>query len=147
MKSIFCFVAQLENVFLVPRVQQIFLFDGQAWKHYSMEIISYNNVYLLYKHHTFEWKYFLFHGLKTFSSLSYQANKFDGQVWKCDFVGIISCSNYSLKVKSIFCLISGCYDFETMVWCMLVYIYIMSLYILLFTLYTFSFPDQYSDCN
>ena len=27
------------------------------------------------------------------------------------------------------------------------FIYIMSLYILLFTLYTFYFPDQYSDCN
>ena len=39
---------------------QIFLFDGQAWKN-SMEIIGYNNIYLLYKYHTLV--YFLFHGL------------------------------------------------------------------------------------
>ena len=42
--------------------QQVFLFDGQAWKH-SMEIIGYNNINFLYKCHTLEWKYFLFHGL------------------------------------------------------------------------------------
>ena len=40
-----------------------FLFDGQAWKHYSMEIIGYNNIYFLHKHHTLEWKYFLIHSL------------------------------------------------------------------------------------
>ena len=61
-------------------------------------------------------------------------------------MGIISQSYYSLKKKSIFYLISGCYDFETMVWCMLAYIYHAFIYIV-FTLHTFYFPDQYSHCN
>ena len=34
---------------------------------------------------------------------------------------------------SIFCFISGCYNFKTMAWCLLAYVpYIMSLYILFF---------------
>ena len=61
------FVAQLENNFYkyilsVTSAQQISLFDGQAWKHYSKEIIGYNNIYLLYKYHALQWKYVLFHG-------------------------------------------------------------------------------------
>ena len=58
----------------------------------------------------------------------------------------LSVSYYSLKKKSIFYLISGCCDFETMVWCMLAYIYHAFVYIV-FTLHTFYFPDQYSHCN
>ena len=43
-KTFFCFVARLENVLRcvlsVTSAQQIFLFDGRAWKHYSKEIIG-----------------------------------------------------------------------------------------------------------
>ena len=44
-------------------------------------------------------------------------------------MGIISHSNHFLKVRSIFCLISGHYHFETMVCCMLAYIYHVFVYI------------------
>ena len=70
--------------------------------------------------------------LETFCSLFYQANEFDSQVEKQDFVGIIIHGNYSLKVRSIFCLIWGCYDFETMVWCMHACIYNFFVYIIAF---------------
>ena len=68
-------------------------------------------------------------GLKTFCSLYYQAKQFESLVYKHDFVGIIGLSNYSLSVKSIF------FDIR------------LSLYILLYTLYTFYFSDQYSHCT
>ena len=56
------------------------LFDSQAWKHYSLKIIGYNNINLMYKYYTLEWKYFCFMlGLNTFCNFYYQANKFDVQ--------------------------------------------------------------------
>ena len=81
----FCFVTQLENVLWsilsVTSGQQIFLFEGQAWKHFSMEIIGYSNIYNCCTSHTLEWKYFFvsWFGLKTFCSFYYQAKQFVGQ--------------------------------------------------------------------
>ena len=65
--------------------EMYFLFRGPAWKYFVVyiispkctanvfvwcsglktfqEIIGYNNIYLLCKCHSLEWKYFLFHGL------------------------------------------------------------------------------------
>ena len=53
------------------------------------------------------------------------------------FVMIIGHRNYSLKVRSIFCLILDCYSFETMVWCMLTYIHIYYIYTYYIHTYTY----------
>ena len=64
-KYFFYFVNGLENIIqcmlsVKLSAQQIFLFDCQALKHYSMEIIRYSNIYSLYKYHTLEWKNIFF---------------------------------------------------------------------------------------
>ena len=128
-----------------------FLFDSQTWKHDSTQIFitaiikSLSKKYFLFC--SLSWQcsvvYIIRHkftantwvkilvvswlGLRTFCSLYYQAHQFDD--WK-HLVGTIGHSNYSRKVKSIFWLISGCYDFGIMVRCMLAYIY--TLYITFF---------------
>ena len=65
--------------------QQMFLFDSQAWKHYYMEIIGYNNIYLLNKYHTLQWKYFLFLAQKHFA------------------VYIIRQTSLTVRLKKVFC--------------------------------------------
>ena len=73
-----------------------------------------NNIHLLHNYPTLEWKYFLFFHFAVY---------------------IIRQTSFMVrlkKMKSIVCLISGCYDFETMVWCMLAYVYHVFVYIIFY---------------
>ena len=92
-KVFFCDWAWKENIIIQCTLSvklnapQISLFDVQAWKHYSMEIIGYKNIYLLHKDHTFERKHIFFHGL----------------VWKHFAVYLIGQTGLTVRLKARFC--------------------------------------------
>ena len=89
----FCFVTQLENVLWsilsVTSGQQIFLFEGQAWKHFSMEIIGYSNIY---------------NCCTSIILLSENIFLFHGSAWKRFAVFIIRQSSLLVRLKN---MISG----------------------------------------
>ena len=126
-----CFVVYI----IIHKCTVNILFDSHTWKNFSLEIIGYSTIYLLHKHHTFEWKYVLFHSFawKHFAVYLIRQTRLMFRLknmilWGLSIAAII-------HLNSIFCLISGCYDFGIMVWCMLAYIYQVFVYIAFYTVH------------